>query len=171
MTAQPEFGLDCFELSASDATLDTTKIATRLPSCIEMGLQASKKGDFARARQMFRAAIKLLENRENNQTSLIALIVNIADTYLNEGRYETAKHWYTRAIQRSESLARKNILPFACLLTRLAQINVLQNNMPDFQKTFEDVQRVYLLSQEGNSAILLDSLIDLSWVLCVQGHL
>ncbi len=171
MTAEHAFELPGKELEEIAATLETKAVAYKVPSCIEIGLQASKKGDFQKARQMFRAAIKQLEECANRPAQLVTLIVNIADTYINEGRYDLAKQWYTKALQNSELLPKHNVLQYACLMIRLAQLNVLQEDMAEFKKCFEIVERVYLLSQEADTSILLDSLIDLSWVLCVQKHL
>ncbi len=171
MTAEHAFELPGTELEGIAATQDTEPVAYKVPSCIEIGLQASKKGDFQKARQMFRAAIKQLEDDPNKQAGIMSLIVNIADTYINEGRYDLAKQWYTKALQNSELLPEHNILQFACLMIRLAQINVLQEDMSEYKKSFETVERVYLLSQEADTSVLLDSLIDLSWVLCMQRHL
>jgi len=56
------------------------------------------------------------------------------------------------------------------LMSRLAEVNVLQSRMPGFQNHFEELQRVYLLCEEIDLSPLLRALVDLTWVLCLQGH-
>ncbi len=171
MTAEREFELLGKEFETIKATLEKPKVAMKVPSCIEIGLQASKKGDFTRARQMFRIAMDQLPETKEKPAQLINLIIHTADTYMNEWRYDMAKQWYEKALHRSELLPVRKILQSGCLMTRLAEVNVLQKNMPEFKKCFEIVQRIYLLSKEADTSMLLNGLIDLSWVLCVQGHL
>jgi tetratricopeptide (TPR) repeat protein len=147
------------------------KLESKLPSCTEIGLQASKKGDFQMARQMLRKAIEQLEGLHDKQSQLIDLTTNIADTYLNEGRYDSAKEWYAKALHRAETLHGAHSLQGACLLARLAEVSVLQSDMTDFQKSFDSAQRAYLLADESSDVSnLLAALIDLSWALCVRGQ-
>jgi tetratricopeptide (TPR) repeat protein len=141
------------------------------PSCIEIGLQASRKGNFQLARQMLHTAMEQLEGQEDKKPRLIELIINIADTYFNEGSYDQAKAWYGKALQSSELWQGTNTIQSACLIARLAELSVLQADMSEFEKCFENVQRTFLLSQESNVSALLGALIDLSWALCVQGRL
>jgi tetratricopeptide (TPR) repeat protein len=147
------------------------KLESKLPSCAEIGLQASKKGDFQLARQMLNTAIEQLEGKAEHQLTLIELTTNIADTYLNEGRYDSAKEFYAKALHRSELLHGAHSLQGACLMARLAEVNVLQSEMNEFQRCFESLQRAYLLAEsDTNVSRLLGALIDLSWALCVRGH-
>ncbi len=147
------------------------KLETKLPSCTEIGLQASKKGDFQLARQMLRTAIEQLEGKPGQQNELIELTTSIADTYLNEGRYDSANEWYAKALHRSESLHGSHSLQGACLLARLAEVGVLQVEMTEFQKSFDSLQRAYLLAEDdADISKFLGALIDLSWALCVRGH-
>jgi len=145
----------------------------RVPSCIEIGLEASKRRNFGMARQMLRAAMENLGGIEDKTAHLIELMIHVADTYVNEGRYDQAKAWYTQALDRSQLSFGKNTLQTALLMAKLAEISVLQNDMSEFSACFENLMRAYLLSQETepDSSTLLNALIDLSWSLSVQGHL
>ena len=140
-----------------------------VPSCVEIGLQATAKGDFELARKMLHAAMEQLDGGENRQLRLIELIGNIADTYLHEGNYNAAKNWYQKALHRMEHLQGTNAIQSACLMVRLAQVNCLQSNMAEFKKYFDKVVRSYLLAPEESVNILLNPLVDLSWALCVRG--
>lgn len=139
-----------------------------VPSCIEIGLQAGKKGDFQLARQMLHTAMEQLEGHEDKQSRLIELITDIADTYLCEGSYDLAKNWYMKALHRCELLQGTNTLQAACLMARLAQVCALQSKMTEFQKYLDNVLRAYLLTPEEDISILLNPLIDLSWALCIR---
>ena len=121
---------------------------------------------------MLQTAIEQLEESEDEdkESRLTELVTYIADTYINEGSYSSAKDWYTRAFHRCEIFGGANTLQAACLITRFAEIGVLESDMKEFQKNFENLQRVYLLTEEGDFSALLGVLIDLSWVLCVQGQ-
>ncbi len=142
-----------------------------VPSCIDIGLEASRKGNFQMARQMFRAAMDQLEGQSGKESQLIELLIHTADTYLNEGLYDSAKQWYEKAMQRHELWQGKNTFQAACLMAKLAEVNVLQAQLGEFQKCFEDTERFYLLAQDTDPNILLGALIDLSWSLCVKGHM
>ncbi len=168
MIAENELEFLDTELDEIGAGIELRRVAVQIPSCIEIGLHASKKGDFIVARQMFRTAIKHLTNNQESQSRLISLITNIADTYLNERRYDLAKQWYAKALKRNEFLPNKNNLQCASIIARMTAINVLQCDMKEFKKDFETVQRMYLLSVEADVSLLLNSLIDLSWALCLQ---
>lgn len=147
------------------------KLENKLPSCTEIGLQASKKGDFQLARQMLRKAMEQLEGQAGKQPQLIELTTNIADTYLNEGRYDSAKEWYAQALHRAEISHGAHSLQGACLIARLAEVSVLQSDITEFQKSFETLQRAYLLAGDDvDLSNLLGALIDLSWALCVRGQ-
>src|ERR1700677_3837814 len=102
-------------------------------SCIDIGLQASKKGDFQLARQMLHAACEQLEGQDDKQPRLVELIIDIADTYINEGNYDLAKSWYQKALHRSELLYGTNTLQSACLMAKLAQVHVLQKDLTEFK--------------------------------------
>jgi hypothetical protein len=123
---------------------------------------------------MLRTACEQLEEAgetTNPSLRLIELTTCIADSYLNEGRYDSAKVWYTKALNYSELKDGKNSLPVASLLTRLAEVSVLQSDLSEFKKYFEDTERAYLLAKEPNTTAMLAALIDLSWALCLQNHL
>jgi hypothetical protein len=143
----------------------------QVPSFIEIGLKASRKGNFQLARQMLHTAMEQLDGDEDKQPRLIELIVCIADTYLNEGSNDQAKAWYSKAFHRIELSQGANTFQAACLMTKLAEVSVLQDDMTEFQKCFENAQRAYLFSEETDTASLLGSLTDLSWALCVKQHL
>ena len=161
-TAEPK------QKSKNESAPNSAKESMSIPSSMDIGLEASRKGNFQMARKMFRAAIEQLEGQPDKQPRQVELITNIADSYLNEGTHDSAKTWYNKALEKLEP---KNTLQAACLYGRLAEVNALMSEMGDFQKNFEHVQRIYLLCEETEISILLNSLMDLSWVLCIQGHL
>ncbi len=158
--------------SVSYGDMELQDIQSTAPiSSIEIGIQASKKGNFQLARQMLHSALEQLDNHDDKQPRLVELITFIADTYLNEGNYDLAKQWYMKALKRCEILQGMNTLPAACLMAKLAQLHVLQSNMSEFKKYFESVQHIYLLTLEENISVLLDPLTDLSWALCIKKHI
>lgn len=140
----------------------------KVPSSIDIGLQASKKGNFQLAKQMLHNAIEQFDGQEDKQGRLIELIVSIADTHLNEGSYDQAKEWYQKALHRLENEHAINSLPAAAIMARLAELGVLQRDMKEFQMHFDTLQRSYLLAPEVELSGLINSLVDLSWVLCSQ---
>jgi len=156
--------------SSTSSNLELTAEHDEIPSCIEIGLRASKKGNFEVARQMLRTAIEQFEGHEAELPQLIELITNIADMYLNGGTYASAKEWYAKALHHSELLYGGNSLNVACLTARLAEVSALESNIEDFHKFFQRAQRVYLNLEESKLSALLGVLIDLSWVLCMQGR-
>ena len=137
----------------------------------DMESQAIKKGDFQLARQILHSACEQLEGENDKQAHLIELMSHIADTYVNEANYELAKSWYQKALMRSESLHGTHALSSICLMSKLAQVNVLQRNMDDFHKYLNNLQLAYLLTTGENTSTLLDPLGDLSWALCVKGYI
>lgn len=140
-----------------------------IPSCADLGLRASQQGDFQTARQMMRAALEQLTKFKDEPVQIrsVELITCIADMHLHEGRYESAKLWYSKALYRAQSLSGAYCL-HAHLLCRLAELSVLQAEMSDFRRYFDNLVRLYLLSQEADVSVLLSALIELSWVLCVN---
>jgi hypothetical protein len=157
-------------MSTTNQTAQSNAIA-KVPSCIEIGLQASKKGNFQFARQMLQTAMEQVEVQDEPQPRLIDLMTDVADTFLSEGKFDMAKEWYSKALHRCELLQGENSLSGARLLTRLAEISVLQGELEDFRAYFDNVQRAYLLCEETNISTLLGSLIDLSWALCIRENL
>lgn len=149
----------------------TVNETRRIPSCREIGLQAGKKGDFQLARQMLQNAIAEMEGQDGKQAQMIELTINMADTYLNEGQYGPAKTWYTKALDRLILSQGANTVAVASLMGRCAEISVLQADMNEFQKCFDSLQRAYLLTAETEMSGLLNSLIDLSWALCIKGEI
>jgi len=142
----------------------------QIPTCIDIGVLASRKGDFQTARQMFRTAIRQLKGHANKQPCLLELISRIGKSYFNEGHYDQAGSWYRRALQVSERFYGANTLQAACIMARLADLHVLQRDLSGFEKAFDDIERIYLLSQERDTHQLLRLLIDLAWTLCIYAH-
>jgi tetratricopeptide (TPR) repeat protein len=167
VTTQPAFELK--SMRASQPVFAPKEL--RVPSCLEIGLQASKKGDFTTARQMLRSAIEQLVAEGAKQPGLIELTTNIADTYFKEGRHDSAKIWYAKALRNCEFFYGTHTLHTACLQARLAEISVLQSDLGEFHRYFDHLQSAYLRSGETDVSALLEALIDLSWSLCLQGHL
>ncbi len=94
-----------------------------------------------------------------------------ADTYLNEGNYASAKQLYEKALHCCWQNLRQNTLQAGCLMARLAEIGILQEDINEFQQSFENVERIYLLCQESDVSDLLHALIDLSWAASLQGYI
>ncbi len=144
------------------------KEPTVVPSSIDIALQASHKGNFPLARQMMLRAMRELDGQVDKPARLIELITKIADTYVTEGKYDSARAWYTKALHRLEVWQGSNSLAVACVMVRLAQVCVWQFNMTEFQEYFDQVERAYLLSQDMDVSVFLDALIELSWALCIH---
>src|SRR5262249_3548340 len=125
--------------------LITTK---EVPSCLEIGLAASERGDFQLARQMLHTAMEQLDSREDNQIRLVELISHVADTYLHEGNFDAAMNWYMKAFIRCELSQITNSMQAACLLARIAQVHVLRSEMVEFQKSLDNLMLAYLLTEE-----------------------
>ncbi len=142
-----------------------------IPSCLDIGLRAGQKGDFDTARRMMRTAMEQLNRHQDQLPRMILLTTYIADTYMNEGRYDSAKECYRKALQRAQGLHGINCLQAGCLMAKLAELCVLQAEISEFQRYFEQIMRVYLLSEEADSSVLLSALIDLSWALCLHGYI
>lgn len=155
----------------STMSVPQPNVIPQVPSCIEIGLQASKKGNYQYARQMLQMALEQKSEQTHEQPLLIELMTEVADMYLSEGRHDTAKEWYLKALQRVELVHGINTLCAPNLMTRLAEICVLQEDMAEYERYFDNVQRAYLLCEEADVSPLLDSLIDLSWVLCIRCQL
>lgn len=151
-------------------TFDHAVNESAVPSSIDIGLSACKKGNFELARQMLHHSIKELGEGADKEPRLVELITNIADTYLSEGKFESAWNFYMKAFQRLEMSQSLNSLPAAALMSRLAEISVLQDQMGEFAKQFDRLQRAYLTATETDASQLLTCLIDLSWSLCVKGQ-
>ena len=141
----------------------------QIPSCVEIGLEASARGDYQLARQMLHTAMEQLDGCEDKQIRLVELISNIADTYLHEGNFDSAKNWYMRALIRCELSQGANTLRAGCLMARLAQVNALQSDLAEFKKQLDNLMHTFLLAPEESISLLLDPLVDLSWALCVKG--
>ena len=148
----------------------STQVNHAIPSCLDIGLKANRMGDFQTARHMLQTTLAQLEGDAAQEAQIIELTTYIADTYMNESNYDLANDWYVRALHRSQNFRGTNTLESACLMSRLAEVNVLQSRMPGFQNHFEELQRVYLLCEEIDLSPLLRALVDLTWVLCLQGH-
>lgn len=140
----------------------------KVPSCIEIGLQANKKGNLQFALQMLHTAIEQLDP-DGSQLRLVELISDVADTYFLQGKYEAAKEWYTKGLQRLMVHGEHTVSAIKVLI-RLAEVNALQEDLNEFHIQFENVQRAYLLCAETDLSSLLTPLIDLSWALCIQGN-
>jgi tetratricopeptide (TPR) repeat protein len=140
-------------------------------SCLELGLRAGKKGDFQFARQMLHSACEELLGCDDQHPRLIELMADIADTYLAEENYDLAERWYQKALHRSELLRGANALQTVCLMVKLAEVNVLQEEFAEFQKYMDGIQRAYFLTLEESVSILLFPLTDLSWALCIKGRI
>ena len=180
-----------FEPFGEDEEL-TNRAKQALPNCIEIGIRASKRGDFSTARQMLRSAIDQIENdlrksaasdthkdidTDNKRSNtgkidrLLELMTSIADTYLNESDYGQAKNLYEKTAERCVAEIGIASSQFACLMVRLAEVGILQSRLNDFQTYLQKAQQTYLLTKELNTASLLNALTDLSWALCVKGYL
>lgn len=145
----------------------SVKKGSHIPLCIQMGLQAAEKGDFETARKMFRSAIKQSIKFGNSSTILAKLAIYIATTYFNEARYGEAETWYQRALHIVEHLYGKTTMQGACLLIKLAELNVLQSKLSNYEKLFERAQHIYISTDETDTNTFLNWLVDLSWTLCV----
>jgi hypothetical protein len=146
----------------------TTTNPIKVPSYRDIGIKAMRNADFQMARQMLQGAINQLEGQGDEETSIIEIMINIADTYLQEGAFRQAKEWYARALNRSERFQGKNSILTASILGRIAEVHILEQDVPGFQNVFDCLQRVYLLTEETDMTALLNVLIDLSWALCVH---
>ncbi len=144
---------------------------TRVPSRIDIAMEASKRGNYQMARKILQSSIEQLAEQENKQSRLVELMITVGDTYTNEGSLERAKAWYGKALQRCVLLEGAHTFQVACLMAKLAQLSVLQSNMPEFHECFEKVQRGYLLSDESNICTIIGPLTDLSSALCIRGFL
>jgi len=164
------YSIDCRKETQMSEREFKSKQSDRIPSCIEIGLQAGERGDFRTARQMFRAAVRHLAGTQDRRPRLIEIAIQTAHTYFHEACYDQAHAWYSKALHLSRALHGPNTLQAACLMSRLAEINVMQSSVHDFHNTFTNMERAYLLAKENDSGAFLLSLIDLSWALCVHGH-
>lgn len=169
------------------------------PNCVEIGMRACRRGDFSTARQMLRMAIDQLtfcpintsETHSNAESQitlanggadtiskdystadnrLFDLMISVADTYLNEGNYEQAKHLYESTEKRLADAKSETTINYASVMLRLASVSVLQNNMTAFHKYFAKSERAYLMTKEADATSMLNALVDLSWVLSTHGH-
>jgi tetratricopeptide (TPR) repeat protein len=164
-----ELASELKSMRVSQPTANVQKL--HVPSCLEIGLQAGKKGNFTTARQMLRLALKQLAGDADKQPRMIELTTNIADTYSNEGRHDSAKVWYGKALRHCELFYGTSALHAACLLARLAGVSALASDMGEFHRYFDLLQSAYLRAGEKEVSGLLGALIDLSWSLCLRGQL
>jgi len=157
---------------ATDFCLESSTIEKHsLPSCIEIGLEASKRGDYKLARQMFRTSMHHVDEQDDNQIRAIELTTYIAETHLKEGNYELAEGWYLKALQLSDFDQRKSSLQSVFILAKLAKLQILNSNMTEFEKYMEQMERAYLLLDQKDLSGLLHVLMDTSWSLCQTGRL
>lgn len=150
----------------------TPQDARNVPSCVEVGLQASRKGNFQFARQMLQSAIDQIDDQQPGmQEGLLELIIDVADAYMREGRFESAREWYAKGLSRSQATIGCGSQFAIKLIARLAEISVLQEDTSGFNDHFESLQRAYLLCADANLSMVLNALIDLSWALCIRGNM
>ena len=107
-----------------------------LPSLTEMGLTASKKGNFNIARRLLNTAMQQLREQSDKQSELIDLMVNIGDTYFNEGSADLAKLWYGKALDNCQHWQNKNNSQLAIILCKLAELHVLTDEIEEGNKCF-----------------------------------
>jgi tetratricopeptide (TPR) repeat protein len=144
-----------------------------VPSCAEVGLRACKSGNYQFARQMLQTAMSQLEGEDEDvekSSRLIELTTDMADTYLIEGNFDLAKGWYLKALSHCELLQQANTWRSAGLMARLAEVHALNKDMSESQKYMDKLMHAYLLALDDNISSFLNPLIDLSWCLCVTGH-
>ena|SRR5579872_889746 len=110
---------------------------------------------------------------ENDQDlSLIKLMAKVAYKYLKKGQYEKSRQFYLRALHKCySSKTIKNSFLTASFLLRIAESSTMRSSVYDFEQCFEQVKQIYLLAKERDTSILLNSLIDLAWALCLKGRL
>ncbi len=148
---------------------------SKIPSRTEIGLEASRKGDFPTARLMFRKSINRLKalpevDTIENQARIIQLLTHMGDSYVSEGRYDLAGRWYEKAWGICGSKQEHSLL-LTCLMAKLANVHILASDIKGFERYFEKLQSTYLLAQETDTSVLLPALIDLSSSLSANDHL
>lgn len=150
----------------------TSPDAGNVPTSVEVGLQASRKGNFQFARQMLQRAIDQIDDNEPGmQEGLLELIADVADAYMRDGKFESARDWYSKGLRRAEATSGAGSQFALKLIARLAEISVLQEDTSGFNDHFESLQRAYLLCADANLSMVLNALIDLSWALCIRGNM
>jgi tetratricopeptide (TPR) repeat protein len=103
---------------------------------------------------------------------LIKLIAKIAHSYFQKGYYEKSRRYYLRALNKCYSSETfKNSFLAASLLLRIAESSTMRSIYYDFEQCIEQVKQIYLLAKDKDTSLLLNSLIDLSWALCLKGRL
>jgi hypothetical protein len=162
-------------MSGLESSLGSSSVSEfKIPSRMEIGLQASRQGDFVTARQMFRKSMNRLKalpepGTIDSQTRIIQLLTHMGDSYVKEGRYDLARRWYEKAWDKCGS-KREHSLLLACLMAKLCKVRVLESDINGFQRYFEKLQSTYLLVQETDTSALLPALTDLFSSLSVNGH-
>lgn len=148
------------------------RITSQSVSSVETGLQASRNGNIQLDCRMLELDIEQIDAQSPElQKPLLELMADLADSYLREGKLESAKNWYIKALYRSEAAYGASSPCAIKAIARLAEISVLQEDVNEFNQYFESLQRAYLLCSDRDLSGALNALIDLSWALCLDANM